>query len=158
VRVQLVIKITFTAVTLLPTGANAQDPKQAIREKTTEWPCRYGRDGTVQKTPVAAPAPQAQSEPQGKKKRGGGAVKNNIGQSGADQVQVMVLTLDQAAKALRQVAVNNYLDDQKDPVTLQVDFAAPPAGPSYAAATTLTAAATKIQVVTRDLNYQKIEQ
>jgi len=93
----------------------------------------------------------------------------SLGQSGADQVQVkfanylkagdaLTLTLDKAAKALRQVGVNSYLDDQKDPVTLQVEFSALPGGPNYAAVTTLTAAAKKIQVVTRNLNYQKIAQ
>ena len=91
------------------------------------------------------------------------------GQAGADQVQIkfsnylksgdaMVLTLDKSAKALRQVAIESYLDDQKDAVTLQVDFAKLPDGPSYAAATTFTAAAKKIQVVTQNSNYQKIAQ
>ena len=56
-------------------------------KKTTESLCRYGPDGAVQKTPVAAPAAPAQAEPQGRKKRGGGAVKNKIVENKKDEMQ-----------------------------------------------------------------------
>jgi len=180
-------------------------------KKTTESLCRYGPDGKVQKTPLGAPAAQAQPQSGGgRQRRGGGALKEKVvekkkdemedymeravalihnyvspsperiqaavqagnvslGQAGGDQVQIkfsnylksgdaMVLTLDKSAKALRRVAIDSYLDDQKDAVALHVDFATLPDGPNYAAATTFTAAAKKIQVVTRNSNYQKIAQ
>jgi len=93
----------------------------------------------------------------------------SAGPSGPDQVQLrfsnylkpgdsLVLTLDPAAKTLRQVAVESYLDDQKDAVDLKVDFATLSDGPNYVAATTLNAPAKKIQVVTRNGNYQRTAQ
>ncbi len=176
-------------------------------KKTTEAICRYGPDGSVQKTPLGAPPAQAQQQKGGRR---GGGVKARVvekkkdeledymeraaalihnyvpptpprlqealqsgnasaGPAGPGEVQLkfsnyfkpgdaLVLSLDSAAKTLRQVSVNSYLDDEKDAVSLRVDFASLPDGANYASVVTLNAPAKKIQVTTRNLNYQKSAQ
>jgi hypothetical protein len=68
----------------------------------------------------------------------------------------LVLTFDAAARILRRVNVNTYLDNPKDAVTLDVEFQTLPDGTNYAAATTLNAPEKKLQVVTQNANYQRI--
>ena len=68
----------------------------------------------------------------------------------------LTLTFDGAAKALRKVNVNSYLDDPSDAVTLQVDFQSLPDGTNYPSATILNATAKQVQVKTQNSNYQKI--
>jgi hypothetical protein len=68
----------------------------------------------------------------------------------------LVLTFDAAARILRRVNVNTYLDNPKDAVTLDVEFQTLPDGTNYSAATTLNAPEKKLQVVTRNANYQRI--
>ncbi len=68
-------------------------------------------------------------------------------------------TLDTAAKAIRQVKVNTYLDDaDKDQVALAVDFQALPDGTNYAASKKLDVAAKKIVVAITTKNFQKLAQ
>ena len=68
-------------------------------------------------------------------------------------------TLDTAAKAIRQVKVDTYLDDaEKDKVTLQVDFQTLPDGTNYAASKVLNVEAKKIVVNITAANHQKLAQ
>jgi hypothetical protein len=68
-------------------------------------------------------------------------------------------TLDTAAKVIRQVKVDTYLDDaEKDKVALAVDFQTLPDGTNYAASKKLDVAAKKIVVVITTKNFQKLAQ
>jgi len=68
-------------------------------------------------------------------------------------------TLDTAAKAIRQVKVDTYLDDaDKDKVALAVDFQTLPDGTNYASSKTLDVAAKKIVVAITTKNFQKLAQ
>jgi len=68
-------------------------------------------------------------------------------------------TLDTAAKAIRQVKVDTYLDDaDKDKVALTVDFQTLPDGTNYASSKTLDVAAKKIVVAITSKNFQKLAQ
>lgn len=67
------------------------------------------------------------------------------------------ITLDTAAKLIRQLKVDTYLDDaEKDKVALTVDFRSLPDGTSYAASKSLDVAAKKIVVNVTAGNYQKL--
>jgi|WetSurMetagenome_2_1015567.scaffolds.fasta_scaffold387719_1 hypothetical protein len=68
----------------------------------------------------------------------------------------MVLTFNKAAKALTSLAVNSYLGEQKDVVSLQVTFAKLPDGTNHVATTNLVAKAKDITVYSQNLNYQKL--
>jgi hypothetical protein len=69
------------------------------------------------------------------------------------------VTLDTAAKLIRQLKVDTYLDDaDKDKVALTVDFRTLPDGTSYAASKNLDVAAKKIVVNITTGNYQKLAQ
>jgi hypothetical protein len=67
-------------------------------------------------------------------------------------------TLDTAAKAIRQLKVDTYLDEEKEKVTLQVDFQTLPDGTNYAATKTLNVAAKQVVVNITAGNYQKLAQ
>jgi hypothetical protein len=70
---------------------------------------------------------------------------------------VVIVTLDTAAKLIRQLKVETYLDDaDKDKVALMVDFQTLPDGTSYAARKNLDVAAKKIVVNITAGNYQKL--
>ena len=70
---------------------------------------------------------------------------------------VVTFTLDTAAKAIRQVKVDTYLDDEeKDKVALAVDFQTLPDGTNYAANKNLDVAAKKIVVNVTASNYLKL--
>jgi len=68
----------------------------------------------------------------------------------------MTVSFDPAARMLRALNVNSYLDDPKDIVTLEVTFQTLPDGTRYSSTTTLDAAAKHLQVRTENANYQKI--
>lgn len=68
----------------------------------------------------------------------------------------MNLDFNMESKKLASLAVNSYLDDPSQPVTLNVQFAALPDGTSYPAKTVLNAPAKAIQVTMTNSNYQKI--
>ena len=163
--------------------------------------CRYGPDGTVQKTPLSAPPPK--KEMRGLKKKvvekktdemkdymdrvvsligryvppspelikadvAGGNTSFSPQGPGVIQLQfknfvksgdLVSFTLDTAAKAIRQVKVDTYLDDQdKDKVALQVDYQTLPDGTNYAATKNLNVAAKQIVVNITANNYQKLAQ
>jgi hypothetical protein len=67
----------------------------------------------------------------------------------------LTLTFDPAVKAMRQIAVNTYLDDPASPVTLQVQMASLPDA-SYPGAVTLAIPASQIEVRITNTNYQKV--
>jgi hypothetical protein len=68
-------------------------------------------------------------------------------------------TLDTAAKAIRQVKIDTYLDDaDKDKVALAVDFQTLPDGTNYASSKNLDVAAKKIVVSITTKNFQKLAQ
>lgn len=88
-------------------------------------------------------------------------------ESGAIQLQfksfvksgdVVSITVDTAAKLIRQLKVDTYLDEEKEKVTLAVDFQTLPDGTSYAATKNLDVAAKKIVVNIEASNYQKLAQ
>jgi hypothetical protein len=91
----------------------------------------------------------------------------SLGQAGPSAIQLqfknylkpgdlLALGFDTAAKTLRKVTVNSYLDDQKDAVDLAVDFQTLPDGTNYAATTVLNAPAKNLTVRTQNTNYQRI--
>ena len=95
------------------------------------------------------------------------AGKAGLNQAGPGAVQLqfkdyyksgdlITLTFDTEAKAIRQFKVDSYLDDQNDKVGLTVDFNALPDGTSYTATKTLNAASKEIVVKIASSNYQKL--
>jgi hypothetical protein len=70
---------------------------------------------------------------------------------------VVTFTLDTAAKAIRQVKVDTYMDDEgKEKVALAVDFQTLPDGTNYAATKNLDVTAKKIVVNITASNYLKL--
>jgi hypothetical protein len=71
----------------------------------------------------------------------------------------MIFAFDTAAKKIRNLTVDSYLDDPKtDIVTLSVNFASLPDGANYAANTDLKAASKEMEIKTVNSDYQKIAQ
>ena len=71
---------------------------------------------------------------------------------------VVSFTLDTAAKAIRQLKVDTYLDEEKEKVNLAVDYQTLPDGTNYAANKNLTVTAKQIVVNISASNYQKLAQ
>ncbi len=160
--------------------------------------CRYGPDGSVQKTQLSEP-------PEEKKKRGlrgrvvekkteemkdymeraislieryvppspdklqavVAAGKTILSQAGPGAIQLqfkdyvkrgdaLAFTLDTAAKTIRQISVDTWLDEETDKVSLRVDFQTLPDGTNYAAGKLLNVAAKQIEVKIVSSNYQKL--
>ena len=167
-------------------------------KKTTNELCRYGPDGTVQKTPLDAPAPQKEMRGMKKKivEKKVGEMKDymdravalihnyvppsperiqsvfqsgdvSLSQGGAPGMaelqfknyfkpnDMLAMGFDSAARALRKINVNSYLDDPKDAVKLDVAFQTLPDGTNYVARTVLTGAAKQIQVTVQNIDYKK---
>jgi|WetSurMetagenome_2_1015567.scaffolds.fasta_scaffold349894_1 hypothetical protein len=71
----------------------------------------------------------------------------------------VTFTVDSAAKVIRQLAVNTYLDEQdKDAISLTVNFETLPDGTNCAAGKVLNVEAKKIVVNVEDSNYKKLAQ
>jgi len=71
----------------------------------------------------------------------------------------VTFTADSAAKVIRQLAVNTYLDEQdKDAISLTVNFRTLPDGTNCTAGKVLNVAAKKIVVNVEDTNYKKLAQ
>lgn len=69
----------------------------------------------------------------------------------------MIFAFDTAAKKIRSITVDSYLDDPKtDIVTLSVNFASLPDGTNYAANTDLKAEGKNMEIKTQNSNYQKV--
>jgi hypothetical protein len=67
----------------------------------------------------------------------------------------MVFTYDVASKALLRATVASTLGGPKDPVTMNSVFETLPDGVTHLATATLDAKAKKVQVLTKNTNYQK---
>lgn len=70
----------------------------------------------------------------------------------------LVLTLDPAAKALKQIAVDTWKDDPSDKVTLAVQMQSLPDGTDYPGSIVLGVPSSHIEVRITNSNYQKIAQ
>jgi hypothetical protein len=70
----------------------------------------------------------------------------------------MTIGFDTAAKKMRTLNVQSYLDSPQDGVTLAAQFASLPDGTNYPQQTTLNAQAKKLTVVTTNSNYRKMGQ
>lgn len=160
--------------------------------------CRYGADGSIQKTPLTEPP--AQDKKRGlrgkivekktaemkdymdrsvsligryvppspdKLKAAVDAGKVTISQAGPGVLKLQFrdyfksgdsieITVDSAAKVIRQLNVNSYLNDAEDKVTLQVEFQTLPDATNCAARKVLNIAAKEIEVAITDNNYQKL--
>jgi hypothetical protein len=68
----------------------------------------------------------------------------------------LTFTLDTAAKRIRKVNVDTWLDEETDKVTLAVDFQTLPDATNYAASKILNVAAKKIEVKIVSSNFQKL--
>ncbi|MGH8233986.1 MAG: hypothetical protein ACREPU_07305 [Rhodanobacteraceae bacterium] len=67
----------------------------------------------------------------------------------------MTVGFDPAAKKIRTLSVQTYLDTPQDPVTLVVDFSSLPDGTNHPSRTTLDAQLKGIRVVNTNSNYRK---
>ena len=65
----------------------------------------------------------------------------------------MVVAFDTTAKKIANLNVNTYMGQQKDAVTLMVDFSSLPDGTNYAEKTTLNVAPKQMVVTTINTNY-----
>jgi len=70
----------------------------------------------------------------------------------------LVLTLDPAAKALRQIAVDTWKDNPSDKVTLTVQMQSLADGTDYPGTVVLAVPSSSIQVRITNSNYQKLAQ
>jgi hypothetical protein len=68
----------------------------------------------------------------------------------------LTFTVDTAAKTIRQVKVDSWLDEEADKVSLTVDFQTLPDATNYAASKVLNVAAKEIVVKIVSSNYQKL--
>jgi hypothetical protein len=69
----------------------------------------------------------------------------------------LVFTYDSASKTLLRANIASTLGNPKDPVTLEVAFESLPDGVNHVASATLNAPSRKVQVKTRNVMYQKLE-
>jgi hypothetical protein len=65
----------------------------------------------------------------------------------------MVIAFDPVAKKITNVSVNTYMGQEKDAVTLTMDFSSLPDGTNYVQKTVLTATAKQLVVTTLNTNY-----
>lgn len=65
----------------------------------------------------------------------------------------MVIAYDPTAKKITNVSVNTYMGQEKDAVTLTMDFSSLPDGTNYVQKTVLTATAKQLVVTTLNTNY-----
>jgi hypothetical protein len=94
----------------------------------------------------------------------------SLSQAGPDAIQLqfrnyvksgdaVTFTVDKVAKTIRQLSVNTYLGEQdKDAISLTVNFQTLPDGTNYAAGKVLNVAAKQIVVNIEDSNYKKLAQ
>lgn len=68
----------------------------------------------------------------------------------------MTITFDPQARKITGLAVNTYMDDPKDTVSLQVEMGSLPDGTNFMRQTILTCTAKKLVVTTTNSDYQKV--
>jgi hypothetical protein len=66
----------------------------------------------------------------------------------------MTVSFNSAEKKIAAIQVNTYMDDPKDTVTLNIQFASLPDSTNYVQQTVLVATAKKLKVTTTNSNYQ----
>jgi hypothetical protein len=147
-----------------PMGPPPQAPsgrriKQRIIEKKTEEMQQYMGQVKSLLSMYVPPDPQkmGQAYQAGKvtlNPSGGGV--NLVFTDYAQPGDQMTLFFDTAARKIRSVNVNTYMDNPKDSVTLTVQMASLPDGTNYAQQTALDATAKKLQVTKTNSNYQKL--
>jgi len=147
-----------------PMGPPPQAPsgrriKQRIIEKKTEEMQQYMGQVKNLLSMYVPPDPQkmGQAYQAGKvtlNPSGGGV--NLVFTDYAQPGDQMTLFFDTAARKIRSVNVNTYMDNPKDSVTLTVQMASLPDGTNYAQQTALDATAKKLQVTKTNSNYQKL--
>jgi len=90
--------------------------------------------------------------------KGGPGVVDLVFVNYAQQGDKMTVGFNTTSKKVQTINVNTYLDDPKDVVTLNVQFASLPDGTNYAQQTMLNATAKQLQVTTTNSNYAKLAQ
>lgn len=183
----------WTETTQITLKGEAKPPKTSL--------CRYGPDGTVQKTPVGPPPPSPS----------GGRIKQRIIEKKKEEMQdymeqvknllamyvppnpqamaqafqagnaslnpnpagqaveivfknyaqpgdQMTLAFDTAARRVKSLNVDTYMDNPNDVVTLAVEMASLPDGTNYVQRAALDATAKALQVATANSNYQKLSE
>jgi hypothetical protein len=68
----------------------------------------------------------------------------------------MTIAFDTGAKKIAGININTYMGQEKDVVTLQVDFSSLPDGTNYVEKTVLNATAKQIVVTTLSTNFRKM--
>jgi hypothetical protein len=89
---------------------------------------------------------------------GGGGVAQLVFKNYAQPGDQMTVSFDTAAKKVRQVNVNTYMDAPKDVVTLTLQFASLPDGTNDVQQSVLNATAKQLQVTTTNSQYSKLSQ
>ena len=85
-----------------------------------------------------------------------GGVVNLVFANYAQPGDKLTLTFDPATKKVTALAVNTYMGETKDAVTLQVQMGSLPDGTNYAWKTVLGATAKQLVVTTTNSDYQKL--
>jgi hypothetical protein len=150
----------------IPMGAQQAPPsggrlKQRVIEKKTEEMKDYMQQ--VQSLLSLYVPPNSNLIQQAIQKRNV-SLQRDMGASGVDIVfkdyakpgDQMTITFNPQAHKISNIAVNTYMDEPKDVVTLAVQMSSLPDGTNYAQQTVLNATAKQIQVTTTNSNYSKI--
>ena len=88
----------------------------------------------------------------------GGGAAQLVFKNYAQQGDQMTIAFDTATKKIQTLDVNTYMGQEKDAVTLAVQFASLPDGTNYAQQTVVDAAAKQIKVTTTNSQYSKLSQ
>lgn len=89
---------------------------------------------------------------------GGGGAAQLVFKNYAQPGDQMAVAFDTATKKIQTLNVNTYMGQEKDAVTLAVQFASLPDGTNYAQQTVVDAAAKQIKVTTTNSQYSKLSQ
>ena len=88
----------------------------------------------------------------------GGGTPQLVFKNYAQPGDQMTIAFDMASKKIQSLAVNTYMGDAKDAISLAVQFATLPDGTNYAQQTVLKAPSKDIQVTTTNSQYSKLSQ
>lgn len=147
-----------------PIGPPPEQPsggrmKRRIIEKKKEEIADYMDDVKALLTMYVPPDPQKmqQAFQAGKISfNPSGGLVNLIFTDYAQPGDQMTLTFDPATKKITSLNINTYMGQAKDAVTLQVQMATLPGGPTYVQQTILNASAKQLVVTTTNSDYQKL--
>jgi len=68
----------------------------------------------------------------------------------------MTLVMDKAQKDLVSLSIATYLDDPKDAVNVNVQFARVPNGPNHVSSQTINGVSKQLTIATQNSNYQRL--